>query len=185
MALCDFLISTDIVGYNCASPMVKGAEQDGLLINWADVDFSETTINYDTAEVTIALKCGGKKAYKITQSGKQPWNGSQQEMVEGAFQNTLTNTVQFAILKQDELTAEDIYALANGQFVAILQNKNGTVQIYGIETGLHATEITRAFYDDDTLSGWRVTMQEENATMSLFIESYAFSALQVATNACS
>ena len=186
MAFCDYLLDTGIRGYNCNEPMVKGAEPEGLLINWDDIDWEETTIQHDIAQVTIELKCGGKKAYTITQNGKQPWNGTQQEMVEGAYQNTLTNTLQFAILKHDNITAEDIFALSNGKFVALVQNKHGgTWQVFGIETGLYASAMVRELYNDDTLSGWLATMVEEGATMSLFIEATDVENLKTATSACS
>ena len=184
MAFCDFLLATDIVGYNCANPLIKGAEKTGLLINWDDVDFDDTTIQMDIAQVHLSLKCGGKKAFTITQNGKQPFSGTQQEMAEGTYQNTLTNTIQFVILNQDSDTAKDIFALANGKFVAIIPNKNGTYQIYGIENGLRSTGLVRELYNDDTLSGWLVTMTEENASMSFFIEAADFTSLQTATSAC-
>ena len=182
MALCDFLISADISGYNCASPAVKGAESTGLLINRSEID-AFTISNFSVTALT--LKCGAKKAYKIVQSGKQPFNGSQQEMVEGTYQNTLTNTVQFVILAQDADTASDIFALANGEFVAIIPDKQGNYQVYGLEAGLHASGAVRELYNDDTLSGWQVTMVEEGAVKgNLFTTSTIFTNLQTATSAC-
>lgn len=182
MALCDFLISSDINGYDCDNPMVKGAEQMGLLINRSDIQ-SYTRSGFNITAMT--LKCGGKKAYKITQSGKTPFNGSQQEMVEGTYANSMTNTLQFVILAQDYIVAEEIYALANGDFVAIIPDKNGNYQVYGLECGLKSSAIVRELYNDDTLSGWLVTMTEEGATLgNLFTTATIFNNLQTATSAC-
>ena len=182
MALCDFLISADIAGYNCASPAVKGAESTGILINRSEID-SFTISNFSVTALT--LKCGGKKAYKIVQSGKTPFNGSQQEMAEGTYQNTITNTVQFVILAQDADTASDIFSLANGQFVAIIPDKQGNYQVYGLEAGLKCSGALRELYNDDTLSGWQVTMVEEGAVKgNLFTTSTIFTNLQTATGAC-
>lgn len=182
MALCDFLISSDIAGYNCESPMVKGAESMGILINRSEID-SYTRSGFNITAMT--LKCGGKKAYKITQSGKTPFSGTQQEMQAGAYINTITNTVQFVILAQDYLTAEDMYALANGDFVAVIPDKNGNYQVYGLECGLKCSAALRELYNDDTLAGWQVTMTEEGATLgSLFTTATIFNNLQSATSAC-
>jgi len=183
MALCDYLINSDIAGYDCASPMAKGAENKGLLINRGDIEHYVFTDNDFTA--SIKLKCGYKKAYTITQSGKTPFAGTQQEMVEGTHQNTVTNTVQFTVLKQDGDTAQQLFALMNGEFVAVIPDRNGNFQAYGLETGLHASAAVRELYNDDTLAGWLVTMTEEGATRgSIFISGDNFTALTVTTSEC-
>ena len=92
-------------------------------------------------------------------------------MVEGANANTITNTLQLVVLKQDKDWAQQLYALVNGEFVAILKNKNGTCQVYGYEAGLHCTGAVRELYNDDTLSGWQLTFVEEGAARgNLFVE---------------
>ena len=182
MALCDFLISSDIAGYDCANPAVKGAESMGLLINRSDID-AFTLSNFSVTALT--LKCGLKRGYKVYQSGKTPFTGSQQEMVEGTYTNTITNTVQFVVLKQDYETAEDLFALANGEFVAVIPDKQGNYQVYGLEAGLKCSAAVRELYNDDTLSGWLITMTEEGATRgSLFTTSSIFTNLQNTTLAC-
>lgn len=180
MALCDFLISADIAGYDCENPMVKGAKATGLIINRKDINFNGVT--YDTNnpfKVTALPLLSGKAAYDIVQGGKTPFTGSQQEMQEGTYQNTLTNTIQFVILNQGTTTADQIFALMNGEFVVVLQNNNGTYQVFGLEAGLHASAMVRELYNDDTLSGWLVTMTEENAVKgNLFIDSTLYDTLK-------
>ena len=180
MALCDFLISADIQGYDCENPMVKGAKADGLIINRKDINLSGIT--YDTNDpfkITALPLLQGKTAYDIVQGGKTPYTGSQQEMQEGTYQNTLTNTIQFVILNQGLTIANQIFALMNGDFVVVLQNNNGTYQVYGIEAGLRASAMVRELYNDDTLSGWLVTMTEENAVKgNLFIDSTLYETLK-------
>ena len=179
MALCDYVISADIAGFDCENPMVKGAKADGLLINRKDITMSGVT--YDSTnpfKVTALPLATGKTAYDIIQGGKTPFTGTQQEMVEGTYQNTITNTVQFVILNQGETTADQVFALMNGEFVVVLQNNNGTYQVYGLEVGLHASAMVRELYNDDTLAGWLVTMTEENAVKgNLFIDSTLYETL--------
>lgn len=182
MALCDYLISADISGYDCDNPLVKGAKADGLLINRKDINFAGVT--YDTTTpnpfvITALPLKAGKTAFNIVQGGKTPYNGTQQEMVEGTYQNTYTNTVQFVILNQGATTAEQVFALMNGEFVVILQNNNDTYQVFGLEAGLRASAMIRELYSDDTLSGWLVTMTEESAVKgNLFIDSTLYDTLK-------
>ena len=175
-----FLISADIQGYDCENPMVKGAKADGLIINRKDINMSGVT--YDSSnpfKVTALPLASGKTAYDIVQGGKTPFTGSQQEMAEGTYQNTFTNTVQFVILNQGTTTAEQVFALMNGEFVVILQNNNGTYQVYGLEAGLRASAMVRELYNDDTLSGWLITMTEENAVKgNLFIDATLYNTLK-------
>ena len=180
MALCDFLISADIAGYDCENPMVKGAKADGLIINRKDINMAGVT--YDSSnpfKVTALPLASGKTAYDIVQGGKTPFTGSQQEMAEGTYQNTFTNTVQFVILNQGTTTADQVFALMNGEFVVVLQNNNNTYQVYGLEAGLRASAMVRELYNDDTLSGWLITMTEENAVKgNLFIDATLYNTLK-------
>lgn len=180
MALCDFLINSDIAGFDCENPMVKGAKAQGLLINRSDINMSGVTYDANDPFTVTALPLNtGKTAYDIVQSGKTPYTGSQQEMAEGTYQNTFTNTVQFVILNQNSTTAQQIFALMNGEFVVVLQNNNGTYQVYGLEVGLRASAMVRELYNDDTLAGWLVTMTEESAPKgSIFISGTLYNTLK-------
>lgn len=175
MALCDFLITKDLVGYDCNNSPVKGVEARGMLVNRSDI-----APNYWTDgefAVDFGLKAGAK-GYEVIQSGKTPYNGTQQELVEGANANTITNTLQLVVLKQDKDWAQQLFALMNGEFVAVLQNKQknvpiGNCQIYGWEAGLHCTGAVRELYNDDTLAGWQITFTEEGAAKGNFFTSSA------------
>ena len=180
MALCDYLISSDITGYDCSNPPKKGAEAMGLLINRSDVDY-ENMGHPSDFEISLYPKCD-TRAYRVYQSGKTPWNGTQQEMVEGANANTFTNTLQLVVLKQDKDWAQQLFALVNGEFVAMIPNKDGTIQVYGLETGLHCTGAVRELYNDDNLSGWQITFTEEGASKgSIFTDLSTFDDMQFVT----
>ena len=114
MKLCDFLISADIQGYDCENPAVKGAKPDGLIINRKDITMSVVTYDSTNPFLITALPLAtGKTAFDIIQGGKTPFTGTQQEMVEGTYQNTITNTVQFVILNQGQTTADEIFAFGH------------------------------------------------------------------------
>ena len=138
-------------------------------------------VTYDASnpfKVTALPLNAGKTAYDIVQGGKTPFTGTQQEMAEGTYQNTITNTIQFVILNQGTTTASQVFALMNGEFVVALQNNNGTYQVFGLEAGLRASAMIRELYSDDTLSGWLITMTEENAVKgNLFIDAALYNTL--------
>ena len=106
-------------------------------------------------------------------------------MVEGVYVNTVTNTLQFVVLKHDGDTAKQLHALINGEFVAIIPDKQGNRQVYGTQTGLHCTGALRELYNDDTLSGWLVTMTEEGAQLPfLNITQVVYNSLLTPTAEC-
>lgn len=169
MAFCDFLIARDVVGYDCENPPKKGAQAMGWLYNRADI---ASVTKHTHFCVDLALKTGAT-AYRVYQSGKQPWLGTQQEMVEGTNQNTITNTLQVVVLKQDEDWAAQLFALLNGEFVAAIKINGGKATdfynnhdwvVLGSEAGLHCTGAVRELYNDDTLAGWQLTFVEEGAS---------------------
>lgn len=176
MALCDFVIASDIQGYDCSNPPQKGVEAKGVLINRADINYGDeatTSSPFLLDFVHSMVKCD-KHGYAVYQSGKTPFAGTQQELVEGTNANTITNTLQLVVLKQDKDWAQQLFALMNGEFVAILKNKDGSEQVYGYETGLHCSGAVRELYNDDTLAGWQITFVEEGASKgNLFVPSGA------------
>ena len=179
MALCDYILENDIQS-SCVGN-VKGAKPDGLIINRSDINMAGVTYDKDNPFIITALPLNvGKQAYDIVQSGKTPFSGTQQELQEGTYINTYTNTVQFVILNQGTTTAEQVFALMNGDFVVVLQNNAmNTYQVYGIESGLKASALVRELYSDDTLSGWLVTMTDENAVKgNLFIDKTIYESLK-------
>lgn len=179
MALCDFLINSDIAGYDCSNPMPKGALATGVIINRSDIDYENSAWDGDFFLSPLKCKCW-KAGWRVYQSGKTPFNGTQQEMVEGANANTITNTLQIVVLKQGKEWAEQLFALLNGEFVAVIKNKNGTCQVFGYETGLHCTGAVRELYNDDTLAGWQLTFAEEGATKgNIFISLSNYADLEV------
>ena len=71
--LCQSLIQADIQS-NCANPLVRGMESDGIIINRSDIDFSATVFDNTDANIikTLVLKTG-KKGYQVQQDGSTPF----------------------------------------------------------------------------------------------------------------
>lgn len=186
--VCDFLLTQDIAA-SCTDPVTTGFEQDGIIMNRADIDFD--SVKFDTARGNVISEIAmqsGKRAYKVRVLGSTPFNGTNTSFVAGNYQNTFTNTVQFVVLDNGPDVCENVIdALANGKFVMILENSykalnketnkgDAAFQVYGYQQGLVASAIENDKYSEDANGGWMVTMQETkvgNSGMFLYAGSYA------------
>lgn len=177
MGVCDNLLKQDIVP-SCDDPAIPGFEQEGVLINRKDIDFANVTFNATRSNVMEALPLKpSKKGFRIVALGAQPFNGTGTAFAAGTYRNTFTNTFSFVVLDDGpDVRGNIIDALANGEFVAVLENKykgmgktnkgDCAFQVYGFYQGLKATEMADGKYSEDTDGGWTVTMQETKTPKS-------------------
>lgn len=176
MAICEHLIAADIAA-SCATPIRAGVEPVGYIINKADIK----SITEEDGIVSVIDLLSGKKAYQIQQLGQQPFNGTQNEFVEGDYMNTFNKTVAFAVLDNSPSVSKDIIEpLANGEFVVILENKykvdskQNAFEIIGLEAGARMTSATQNKYENQ--SAWIIELLEtEVPTANKFVwnETYA------------
>lgn len=177
MAICDWIIDSDIASHKCGTKFNRGVDSVGVIANRKDV--TSWSVN---SSMMVTLGLTHENAFKVIQGGKMPFNGTTQEMAEGSQVNTMTNTIQIIVLKHDPNFANQLDKLINGEFVVALANKNGTYQIYGLETGLHCTGAVRELYSDDNLAGWQLTFTEEGCAYPiLFIARTKFMYLLIGT----
>ena len=121
--------------------------------------------------------------------------------------NLFDQTIAFTIVDNSPEVAKMVDNLANGEFVVVIENRakhlkdsaestgmaagNSAFQIYGLNQGLTATEITNDKYAEATRGGWAVKMVEEATPQSalfLFKTDYettktAFDSLTAPTDA--
>lgn len=195
MGVCDDILKKDIVP-SCDDPVVQGLEQEGVIMNRADVDFAATVFNSTKKNVieTLAMKTG-KKAYKVVVPGKNPFTGTKTSLVAGTYRSSFTNTVAIVILANDpDVCADVIDGLANGTYVVVLENKykglqkegnpgDAAFQVYGYYQGLTATAIDNDKYSEDTEGGWAVTLEEQKTPKSaLFLFKTSYEATKTAVN---
>ena len=181
--LCEKLIA-QCIGADCDKPLFSGVDSEALIANYKEVSYTvETATNTSgnasiVESITMAGASGSDPAcfYTVTQLGKNPFEGSQTELVEGTYGNKFTNTIQLAIPDNSpEVTNNIIDNIANGRFVVIVKNdynddtKKNKWQVFGLQKGLRCTAMTREFYGDND-SAYIVTLTEENVPKSgLFI----------------
>lgn len=170
MGHCDKKISNCIKA-DCNAPVFTGIEAKAWLFNKEDVNitFSENDANVITDMTMVGTATG----YTVTQFGKTPYSGTATSMVEGNAGNKFSNTFMF-IVPDNSHTASNtvIDNLANGKFVAVIQNQfdgsdhESAYQVYGAKKGLTASAIDNDKYSEDTDGGWQITLVEENTPIS-------------------
>lgn len=180
---CDYKLAADMMA-NCENPSTKGLRNYGYLINYDDIDFESCVRDESNPNVltTLVLQTG-KKAYRMYVPGKTPYTGTNKALAEGTYRKKFTKGVSLVILDNGPDVVKDIInPLANGLFVAILENKYGgkdgknTFEIYGFEQGLSATALADDKYSEDTEGGWSATLEESGAPSAgifLFNQSVA------------
>lgn len=161
--------------FDCSTLPIKGFKPNGVLINRNDIDFASITMqtsqgqdaNKSIVIATLPLKTGARGVI-VQQAGNTPYSGTQITMEQGPFINTFNKELHLIVFSSDEKGAAIIAnALANGEFVAVLRRKSpkGDTEylVFGLDSGLKATEITQDFYSDDTNGAVAATLTEEDA----------------------
>lgn len=193
MGVCDDILKKDI-SPSCDDPVVQGLEQEGVIMNRADVDFAATVFNATRKNVieTLAMK-EKKKAYKVVVPGKTPFTGTTTALATGTYRNSFTNTITLVILANDpDVCADIVDGLANGSYVVVLENKykglqkeenpgDAAFQVFGYYQGLTATTIENNKYSEETEGGWSVTLEEQKVPKSaLFLFKTSYEATKTA-----
>lgn len=186
--ICDFKLAQDIAG-SCESPQVAGLKNTGYLINYDDIDWDTLAKNESNPNIieTLMLQ-SGKRAYKVIVPGNTPFTGTQTALATGTYRNKFTKTASIVVLNSGPDVSKNIIdQLANGKFVFIFENKyqgadkKNTFEVYGLEQGLSATEMTNEKYSEDTDGGWAVSLEETGApTSGLFFFKESITATRAA-----
>ena len=182
--VCDFALAQDI-SIQCDNPQTSGLKNTGWLMNYDEVDWDNLTKTKNIVS-KLALKKG--RAYRCVVPGKTPFAGTQVAMVAGTYKNKFNKTAAIVVLDSGPDVCENIIdQLANGRFIFVFENKyqgkdsKNTFEIYGLEQGLVASEMTNDKYSEDTDGGWAVTLIEENAVKSgIFLFGESLSATRAA-----
>lgn len=179
MSYCDTLITAGIA-LDCTSQLgANGYEAEGVILNRSDIDFVSSSYSGNTV-TSITLTSETAKGYQIVQPAKNPFTGTISALEEGTYYNTFTHSVSFVILNNDPDVAAFVDAIANGEFVIILERKSKNAEdtvgsefvVYGWHQGLAATETAFEAYSDETHDGWKITLTEAKSPSSTTFVNY-------------
>lgn len=191
MAKCDTSVIHDFL-YNCENPPVAGLEDEALLINRSDIDFTKSTTDADNPNIitSIVLKAG-KKA-NLVQQRKDSFNGTKVDQVEGTYSNGTTQTFAFVAFANSAAEKAALENMLNGSFVAVIKNKaaadNSRYEVLGWNTGLKTPTLTKDYVAEESAGVYAVTLasgQEPRLPMSFYAGTLeetdaAFASLQTA-----
>lgn len=194
MTKCDTSVIHDFL-YDCENPPVAGLEDNALLINRADIDFTKSATDADNPNIitSIVLKAG-KKA-NLVQQRKDSFNGTKVDQVEGTYSVGTTQTFAFVSFANSAEEKAALEKMLNGSFVAVIQNKaaadDSKYEVLGWNTGLKTPTLTKDYVAEESAGVYAVTLasgQEPRLPMSFYAGTVeetdaAFAALQTAAAA--
>jgi hypothetical protein len=170
MENCKYLLEKDVVG-DCNNLPVKNYEQEGVIMNYADI------LEYTTAEGTIPrgqfnaiVRKVGTKGFSIIVPGLNPFEGTAKTGVIKTTGVQTNKLVKFKFVDAG-LTADNIVdMLHNGKFVVVLKpifqgsdNQSG-YEIIGKQSPLYFNASSQD-RTGDTDGAWDITLEctEPNA----------------------
>lgn len=168
------------IGFDCDNPMQGGTEDKAWIINKADID----TVTYNTNNMIvedITLKVG-KTAFTI--AGRNNSIMPSTALIKNTYTDVFDHIVNMVLFDISPAQKENLQGMISGKYVIVTENKfrgatgNSAFEIYGLDTGLELTVLTKDPNNADTqgaFSGTFATNKNKEPKMprSVFITSYA------------
>lgn len=173
MSYCDGIISQGLPKGDCVQTPAKGYERVAVLINRADVDFTNVAMAEGHPNVITSLGLlEGKKGFEVHQLGKQPFAGSTSSLSAGTYYNGVNKNFVIAVLNNDREVQSGLGdPLLNGEYIAVVERKDkgkdnaSAFEVLGFHNGLQISAYEADPYGD-VYGGGLYTLTEENAPVS-------------------
>lgn len=173
MSYCDGIISQGLPKGDCVQTPAKGYERVAVLINRADVDFTNVAMAEGHPNVITSLGLReGKKGFEVHQLGKQPFAGSTSSLSAGTYYNGVNKNFVIAVLNNDREVQSGLGdPLLNGEYIAVVERKDkgkdnaSAFEVLGFHNGLQISAYEADPYGD-VYGGGLYTLTEENAPVS-------------------
>ncbi len=168
MATCYNKLTANIL-LNCSVNLVGGISDKVWLINRDDIDFDNCTFDTTNDNIieSIVLKSASPNYTGFSIQGFRNSNDYENTLVKGKYMNGWDQKLTIRVFDNDATTKERINELANGKYVAIIENnyqsddKTSTFEVLGWNVGLEILEATRVVNDADTKGSWVVVLQTD------------------------
>lgn len=153
----------DDIENDCANPLVGGASARLILLNVDDVvsfEYDVTDPNIITGFNLTASPAARAYVFEGYKNSVEP----SYEQVPGDFFSYFNHQVIFRIFKNTPDAKNQINAMNNGKFYAIVENNyrgddgNGAFELYGLVQGLEVTAGNRAGNDTATQGAHVITL---------------------------
>lgn len=178
--LCEKLLSK-CIGADCANMPFTGLGSKAYIANKSEIE----SVTYDASNPNLVTAITMKEIaedtdavlYEVQQLGKTPFTSTTTTFNANDNMNNFTEVFNFIYPDNGADAAQTLDMLANGKFVAIVNNEfagsdgTATWQILGLKKGLVATDINRDPYSEDAQGGWVCQFTAENTPNSaIFIQ---------------
>lgn len=163
---------------SCTEPRIKGYEPVGIIINRADVDWANISIDGLNPRIVVSLPLlATKKAAVIYNSKKNPlpFDGTQTTYNRDA--DAYDKVLQFYFEGIGGAASKAVESLKDGDYIVLLERKSkyvdGGFQLFGYQKGLSAGNEGGAMVQDEATGYWLITMatQEPWAEIEFRINS--------------
>lgn len=134
----------------CSTPVRKYYQQ-AVLINKSDIISYEITHDPETGAYNVTFELTeGTKGYRISgsEAGSSFFGSNDLTRDETSGLPQYTHNVQLLVAGTNEISKNVLHSLDNGSYVAALQLKDGTVEVYGIGNGLVTTDRTQSIQEN-------------------------------------
>jgi hypothetical protein len=149
MAYCDYI--TDNIMTPCDRPKTE-IKLRGYIYNKSEVSFDE-----NTSELKVKR---GQKGFVFEQKHKQPFKGTNTQLVVGTLRSYYRHTIKAVIYDTDI-----IQQLRNARVVVVI-DRGDKFEAFGLKNGLTLQEAVFDYWDEDNDGGWVITLVEEGADMT-------------------
>jgi len=182
---CTFAKLSGSIAKNCQN-IVPGIKERIYLINYDEVDFDSCTFNSTNELIveSIVLKSTSPSYSAFYLDGQQMSNGKEAVYSPSKYMVGHTHAITAFIFDNDPIAKKRFTELANGKFLAIVENnynnteKSGTPsdslwEVYGWDSGLYMTE--GGNNNADAQGGWYLKLataadaKESNVPYTVFV----------------
>jgi hypothetical protein len=161
MSNCSGLFSGQDV--DCQNPLAVGVVQELYLANRNDIEsFTYSILPEEENIITAIIMKTGKLFYKF--GGVNESINAQNELVRRSVSNGYKHSVNVAVFEVDNVSLQNMQAMAYQPQVAIVLGVNdsslgnGGITVYGVEAGMDVITNVRILSDVDTGASHQIAM---------------------------
>lgn len=169
----------------CDQNIAGGVNDRLALINKSDWD--EAAVTYDSSgRITNIVFGAGAVAFVF--EGKNNSVAPSMTLVKQKYSEQYAHKIEFIVFNTGQLTKNNLQNMARNKQVAIVQNNNGTFEVYGPTQGLQLMGLSRTLQELETGGAFKLELglptdvsQEPTLPVDLLVTDFATTLAKVNT----
>lgn len=177
---------TKNIAPDCVNKLFGGANDRLILFNKDDIDGVTRNIANPQIIEGITLRSGARG---YVYQGKKNSNEPDSALVKGRYIDTYDHGLIFKGFEVDAAAKKEYEALVDGLVVGLVQNKfqgsagDTEFELYGLDTGLEAQELTRILQDADTQGAYNIVLRSSEQSKEAHLPATFYLTSQTITRA--